>query len=163
MSRLPLPLRFREQMLILSPGHSVAIWHLETPIQPSDTINYATYVAQGYTPSPGLNATVAGWGDTTPNPIVTGSEVLRWVNVPVVSPQGCAIYGVVSSARICAGGEDGKGSCPRDSGGPIWNTETGEIIGTVSSGGGCGKNGTPIVYTNLGSMSDWVKQNAWYE
>ncbi|KAH7346796.1 trypsin-like cysteine/serine peptidase domain-containing protein [Rhexocercosporidium sp. MPI-PUGE-AT-0058] len=143
-------------------GHyDVAVWHLATPIQPSDKISYAKTVAQGYEPPVGLNATTAGWGDTSPDQTVKGSEELRWVNVPVHSRQDCEGYGQISPTQICAGGEEGKGSCPRDSGGPIWNAETGEVIGTVSSGGGCGQKGLPILYTNLGSMSDWVRQNSW--
>ncbi|CZT49829.1 related to trypsin precursor [Rhynchosporium secalis] len=140
---------------------SLALWHLSTPIQISDTIDYAIIPAQGYDPPVGLKATTAGWGYTTPDMTVPGPEVLRYVNVPVVSRQECSIYGQITSFEICAGGEEGKGSCPYDSGGPIWNAETKEIIGTVESGGGCGSKGVPIVYTNLGSMSDWVRNNSW--
>ncbi|CZT08527.1 related to trypsin precursor [Rhynchosporium graminicola] len=145
----------------LIPRFSLALWHLSTPIQVSDTIDYATIPAQGYDPPVGLKATTAGWGYTTPDMTVPGPEVLRYVNVPVVSRQECSIYGQITSFEICAGGEEGKGSCPYDSGGPIWNAETKEIIGTVESGGGCGSKGVPIVYTNLGSMSDWVRNNSW--
>lgn len=141
--------------------YSVAVWHLATPIQSSDTISYAKLVAQDYDPPVGLNATTAGWGNTAENQTERGSAVLNWVNVPIVSRENCEDYGEVPSTEICAGGEEGKGSCPNDSGGPIWNPETLEVIGTVHAGGGCGKKGFPIVYTNLGSMSDWVRENIW--
>lgn len=140
---------------------SVAVWHLGIPIQPSDTTGYAKLVAQGYDPSVGLNATVAGWGNSIPDQPVQGSDELSWVNVPIVSRQDCNRYGQTTPNELCAGGEEGKGSCPGDSGGPIWNAETGEVMGTVHSGGGCGEKGVPILYTNLGTMSDWVRQNIW--
>ncbi|KAL5318420.1 hypothetical protein ACEPPN_013480 [Leptodophora sp. 'Broadleaf-Isolate-01'] len=141
--------------------YDVAVWHLGIPIQPSDTTGYAKLVAQGYDPSVGLNATVAGWGNSIPDQPVQGSDELSWVNVPIVSRQDCNRYGQTTPNELCAGGEEGKGSCPGDSGGPIWNAETGEVMGTVHSGGGCGEKGVPILYTNLGTMSDWVRQNIW--
>ncbi|PVH76814.1 trypsin-like serine protease [Cadophora sp. DSE1049] len=141
--------------------YDVAVWHLGMPIQPSDTISYAKLVAQGYDPPVGLSATTAGWGNTAENQTVEGSDKLRWVNVPIVSRQDCSAYGQITSNEICAGGEEGKGSCPNDSGGPIWNAETREVMGTVHSGGGCGLRGVPILYTNLGTMGDWVRQNIW--
>ncbi|KAL2072657.1 hypothetical protein VTL71DRAFT_12000 [Oculimacula yallundae] len=141
--------------------YDVSVWHLATPIQPSDTIGYAKIAGQGHDPPVGLQATTAGWGDKSQDRTVPGSEELRFVNVPVVSRQACSIYGQISSLDLCAGGEEGKGSCPMDSGGPIWNAQTREIIGTVHSGGGCGLKDVPIMYTNLGGMSDWVIRNSW--
>ncbi|KAK0101376.1 hypothetical protein ONS95_006551 [Cadophora gregata] len=139
----------------------IALWHLGTPIESSDTISYARIVSQGYDPVVGLSATTAGWGNTAEDQTVEGSADLRWVNVPVAARQDCSIYGQATANEICAGGEEGKGSCPNDSGGPIWDAETGEVMGTVHSGGGCGLKGVPILYTNLGTMSDWVRQNIW--
>jgi secreted trypsin-like serine protease len=156
----PSPPHVWKRILRQFPVYSVAVWHLGIPIQPSDTIKYAKIVAQGYDPPDGLNATTAGWGNTAPDQS-SGSDELRWVNVPIVSRQDCEQYGQITSNMLCAGGEEGKGSCPNDSGGPIWNSETCEILGTVHSGGGCGEKGLPIVYTNLGTLGDWVRENSW--
>ena len=161
MSKLPRVLHICKHILTQHPVYSIALWHLGTPIQPSDTISYAKIVAQGYDAAVGLSATVAGWGNTAQNQTVEGSASLRWVKVPIASRLDCNIYGQTTANELCAGGEEGRGSCPNDSGSPIWDAETGEVMGTVHSGGGCGLKGVPILYTNLGTMSDWVLQNIW--
>ncbi|KAI9054072.1 hypothetical protein LZ554_001243 [Drepanopeziza brunnea f. sp. 'monogermtubi'] len=142
--------------------NDIAVWRLATPLQPSDTIGYAKVVPQGYDPPVNLGATTAGWGNTVEGQVEQGSAELSWVNVPIVSREECrALYNSATLNELCAGGEEGKGSCPNDSGSPIWNPETLEIMGTVHSGGGCGLKGKPTLYTNLGAMSDWVRDNMW--
>ena len=72
--------------------------------------------------------------------------------------------------HVCAGGENGKGSCRGDSGGGLFVRKTeygvdGEVespwylLGIVSFGGQACGIGIPNVYTRVAQYTDWIKQN----
>jgi secreted trypsin-like serine protease len=97
---------------------------------------------------PGDTARVYGWGSTSENS--PASETLRSVDVPINSDQNCkaAYSNYDNRSMFCAGfRQGGKDACAGDSGGPI--VSDGRLIGVVSYGTGCGRPGTPGVYTRL--------------
>lgn len=56
---------------------------------------------------------------------------------------------------LCAGYElGGKDSCQFDSGGPLIENST--VVGIVSWGRSCALVGYPGVYTNVGTLRDWI-------
>jgi len=60
---------------------------------------------------------------------------------------------------VCAGHPSGQvSSCQGDSGGPL--TVDGKLFGVVSWGFGCGAKGRPAMYTYVGALRSWIKQNA---
>ena len=90
---------------------------------------------------------------------------LRKVTVPIVDRAECdKDYGTgsITDNMFCAGFPNGgKDSCSGDSGGPIVDTKTGTLIGTVSFGQGCAEAGFPGVYARVGQYVDYINQNSW--
>ncbi|MFH9862469.1 S1 family peptidase [Streptomyces sp. NPDC017202] len=111
---------------------------------------------------PGTEAVVYGWGDTTGS----GSYAhgLRAARVHVLRDSVCAnaYPGPADGAyraqtMVCAGeAQGGRDSCQGDSGGPL--VARGRLIGLVSWGDGCGRAGSPGVYTRV---SDIVSTLRW--
>ncbi len=110
---------------------------------------------------PGRPATVAGWGDTRPQPPGGGApsefpKRMREADPPLVSDASCertyqgAFY---ASLMVCAG-QTAEDTCQGDSGGPMWvtaNNGARRQIGITSFGNGCGATGFPGVYTEANS------------
>ncbi len=116
--------------------------------------------------APGTMATVTGWGDQFYGSGV-GSDVLREVDVPLVSNATCNgpfVYdGDVTGNMICAGFEDGgKDTCQNDSGGPLvvrdgagnWRQ-----AGVVSWGFECARPDAYGVYARVSNYEEWIEQH----
>ncbi|MFJ9715425.1 S1 family peptidase [Streptomyces sp. NPDC101213] len=111
---------------------------------------------------PGTEAMVYGWGDTTGG----GSYAhgLRAARLHVLRDSVCAnaypgpADGTYrAQTMLCAGeAQGGRDSCQGDSGGPL--VAQGRLIGLVSWGDGCGRAGSPGVYTRV---SDIVSTLRW--
>ncbi|WP_055532402.1 S1 family peptidase [Streptomyces graminilatus] len=111
---------------------------------------------------PGTSATVYGWGD------ITGggdyARGLRGARVHVLSDALCerAYPGSAdgtyrADSMLCAGeATGGPDACQGDSGGPL--VAQGRLVGLVSWGSGCGRPGSPGVYTRV---SDVVRTMGW--
>lgn len=108
----------------------------------------------------GTAADVYGWGDTTGSG--TYASVLRSARVRVLPDGDCAraypggqegTY--KTSAMVCAGDPaGGRDACQGDSGGPL--VARGRLIGLVSWGSGCGRAGSPGVYTRVSAALEWA-------
>lgn len=105
---------------------------------------------------PGTRATVYGWGDVTgAGDYAVG---LRAAPVHVLSDALCeeAYPGggdgtYVAESMVCAGEQSGgRDACQGDSGGPL--VAGGRLIGLVSWGSGCGRSGSPGVYTRVSDV-----------
>jgi|GEM_PF-2168914 len=119
----------------------------------------------------GTMATITGWGglkgygvNSAPPRDQTFSDILQWVQVPVVSQTTCnqAIGGGIRASMICAGfAAGGKDACQNDSGGPLV-VEAGDgnyiQIGIVSFGLGCAAPNGYGVYTRTSAFRDWVEE-----
>jgi trypsin len=111
---------------------------------------------------PGTSATVYGWGDITGGGDYARS--LRAARVHVLSDALCerAYPGSAdgtyrAESMLCAGeAAGGQDACQGDSGGPL--VAQGRLVGLVSWGSGCGRPGSPGVYTRV---SDAVRTMGW--
>ncbi|MEV7872512.1 serine protease [Streptomyces sp. NPDC088124] len=106
--------------------------------------------------APGTAAAVFGWGDTTGGGAY--ASALRSAPVRVLADRECgrAYPGGSGSpggryeptTMLCAGDPaGGHDACQGDSGGPL--VAQGRLIGLVSWGSGCGRAGSPGVYTRV--------------
>ncbi|MFF4755459.1 serine protease [Streptomyces sp. NPDC002514] len=131
-----------------------AVLTLATSLPRSDVVDMAPTGDRAY--APGTSATVYGWGD------LTGAgnypRKLHGARVRVLPDAQCAqAYpgGVDGTYRadtmLCAGeSRGGADACQGDSGGPL--VAEGRLIGLVSWGSGCGRAGSPGVYTRVSEV-----------
>ncbi|MEU9187653.1 serine protease [Streptomyces sp. NPDC048484] len=106
--------------------------------------------------APGTKAVVYGWGDTTGGGDF--ASALRAARVRVLSDAVCgkaypgsADGTYLARSMLCAGAADGgRDACQGDSGGPL--VAQGRLIGLVSWGSGCGRAGSPGVYTRASGV-----------
>ncbi|KOU71520.1 serine protease [Streptomyces sp. MMG1533] len=137
-----------------------AVLSLAEPLSQDSVVKMAAADDPAY--GPGASAMVYGWGD------VTGAGDYAhslWAARVRVLPDalceeaypGSADGRYVADAMLCAGeAEGGPDACQGDSGGPL--VAQGELIGLVSWGSGCGRAGSPGVYTRVSDVMralDW--------
>ncbi|MFI2411697.1 S1 family peptidase [Streptomyces sp. NPDC018947] len=128
-----------------------AVLTLSRALPAGSTIGMAAEGDPAYTPETG--AFVYGWGD------ISGAgdyaNGLRASRVRVLPDAECerAYPGggdgtYLAGSMMCAGEETGgRDACQGDSGGPL--VAQGRLIGLVSWGSGCGRPGSPGVYTRV--------------
>merc|ERR1712080_432321 len=139
--------------------NDIALLKLKEEAVFSDKIKPACLPTAGQT-FHGQSLWVSGWGSTVAR---SQSKLLMKVYVPAVTKASCsASYGSskIEDNNICAGAK-GKDSCQGDSGGPaVWADGADNqavVVGVVSWGYGCGREGYPGVYTRVSSYLDWIK------
>jgi secreted trypsin-like serine protease len=108
------------------------------------------------------------------NLISAGQTLLQMARMPVVALPACqaaldkatdadggARYRL-GDAQMCAGLPTRSGdACQGDSGGPLVLRDTSgkaRLVGLVSYGIGCGRDGLYGVYTRLGAYANWLKE-----
>jgi len=131
-----------------------AVLTLAEPLAASAVIPMAGPGDAAYKPGPG--AVVYGWGDTTGSGDY--ATALRAARVQVLPDALCeeaypgsADGTYVAASMLCAGErEGGRDACQGDSGGPL--VAQGRLVGLVSWGSGCGRAGSPGVYTRVSEV-----------
>lgn len=104
-------------------------------------------------------ATISGFGAINQN--LQMPNRLKFAQVQLWSRDFCNAQNVpgLTDRMICAGHPSGQvSSCQGDSGGPL--TVNGKLFGVVSWGFGCGAKGRPAMYTYVGALRAWIRQNA---
>ncbi|NXG03566.1 FA9 factor, partial [Sakesphorus luctuosus] len=136
----------------------------------SSAVVFNEYAIPVCLPSPGLAAllseegrpgVVSGWGATH----ARGSPLrfLMKVRLPIVSLERCqqAMDRLVTDNMLCAGhGTAAADACKGDSGGPFtaFHRNTWFLLGIVSWGEGCAKQGKYGVYTRVANYIPWIKE-----
>ncbi|MGW0534476.1 S1 family peptidase [Streptomyces sp. NPDC003032] len=108
----------------------------------------------------GTDASVYGWGDTTGSGQY--ARTLHAARVRVLPDTVCekaypgsAAGKYEAATMLCAGEMDGRrDACQGDSGGPL--VAKGRLIGLVSWGSGCGRPGSPGVYTRISDVAKMI-------
>ncbi|KAH8234306.1 hypothetical protein KR038_007248, partial [Drosophila bunnanda] len=104
-------------------------------------------------------ATISGFGAINQN--LQLPNRLKFAQVQLWSRDYCNSQNIpgLTDRMVCAGHPSGQvSSCQGDSGGPL--TVDGKLFGVVSWGFGCGAKGRPAMYTYVGALRSWIKQNA---
>jgi len=112
------------------------------------------------------DVTIIGWGDTTEPVVGTYPDILREVDLPIISNAVCNepqyLNGAVSSNMVCAGlPEGGIDSCQGDSGGAMVYSDGANWYqaGIVSWGYGCADPDSFGVYTRVENYINWIESN----
>ncbi|KAM8711113.1 hypothetical protein ACLKA7_000275 [Drosophila subpalustris] len=114
-------------------------------------------------PKAGTQAIVSGWGKRTEEDEALPA-MLRAVQVEIMDTSTCgAQYSTkdytITDEMLCAGVEEGgKDACQGDSGGPL--VVEGILVGIVSWGVGCAREGFPGVYTSVLHHAAWIEEQA---
>ncbi|XP_073812701.1 trypsin-1-like [Musca autumnalis] len=104
-------------------------------------------------------ATISGFGAINGN--LQLPNKLKFAQVQLWSRDFCNPQNIpgITDRMICAGHPSGQVSaCQGDSGGPL--TVENKLFGVVSWGFGCGAEGKPAMYTYVGALRSWIKQNS---
>ncbi|KAI2068415.1 hypothetical protein LOZ39_005794 [Ophidiomyces ophidiicola] len=146
-----------------SNDNDITLLHLDKPIHESPTVRYAKLPKKDSEPAPHSLAKTAGWGADKTNATV---RPLLHVTIPIVRRRGCQNSYIraprprtITRDMVCAGAPE-RDACNGDSGGPLYDLKTNELIGIVSWGEGCGSPTYPGVFARVRKYVDWIRQNS---
>ncbi|CAB3244129.1 unnamed protein product [Arctia plantaginis] len=110
----------------------------------------------------GVTGTISGFGKTSnAQASFPPTTALHHTTVTVITNEICQrnFPIKIESSHICTGGDNGRGSCDGDSGGPLTVTQNGRniLVGVVSFGhsDGCEAR-RPSVFTRVASYISWI-------
>ncbi|KAL1397565.1 hypothetical protein quinque_005428 [Culex quinquefasciatus] len=112
----------------------------------------------------GVIGTVSGFGRFSDD-INAASDVLRYVNNPITTNTVCNLrfLGLIQPENICLSGENSRGACSGDSGGPMTIERDGKTVqvGVVSFGLALGcENNWPSVFARTTSFLQWIQAHS---
>ncbi|XP_026826971.1 uncharacterized protein LOC105286577 [Ooceraea biroi] len=170
---------FLIQRITTHPGYNsgnlvndIAVLKLNGVVETADSPNINTVCLTSTPPTPGRRCWVAGWGKNAFGNSGSYQSILKEVEVPVLTQEGCQTAlrrtrlgsnFVLDGSFLCAGGEPGKDACTGDGGSPLVCLGANgrfEAIGLVTWGIGCADSGVPGVYTNVYNYLSWIRQVA---
>ncbi|KAM3457602.1 hypothetical protein MY3296_001034 [Beauveria thailandica] len=149
--------------------NDITLVKLVTPIPESDTIKHAKLPKALSVPKVNSTAETAGWGAQGERDNfrdLVGVEKLSKIVIPVRPLQDCVDLDPTEVGSrdtiVCAGG-NGKTTCGQDSGSPLFDQATGELIGVMSFSSPdknrkyCSQ--APAVFTRVASYMDFINAN----
>lgn len=140
--------------------NDAALLQLERPTT-AEPLAIAHPADDGLT-TPGARVITAGWGTTSEGG--EASDELLFVRLTARSRSYCdrEYDDFDGPSQLCIGSaRAGVDSCQGDSGGPVIAGEDAalRLVGLVSYGNGCGREGVPGVYTRVSRFSAWIDEN----
>nr|AID60349.1 trypsin-15 [Nilaparvata lugens] len=140
--------------------YDMAVLKLSQPIQPS--ANVAAVTLSSTLPTASDSLLLSGWGRNQAGQ--TPVFLQKADTLKVVSQTVCQANwggGVSITARmICAVSRE-QSACNGDSGGPLLNKGTGQLVGVVSWGSrDCSPGGKPNVYASVPNLIGWIQSSS---
>jgi len=87
------------------------------------------------------------------------SDTLKHVVLDYVDNPTCAkSYPFIGSDMMCAS-RSGQDACHNDSGGPLFDKHSKMVVGIISWGFECAKDGFPGVYSRIATEVEWMKEH----
>ncbi|XP_065169721.1 trypsin-7-like [Atheta coriaria] len=140
--------------------YDISVLELATEIELGSTAQPVGLPSDGSDPAAGTDVVCSGWGTLYEGGYV--SDQLQSVTVQIVSREDCNDQygsGSITDRMICAGvPEGGKDACQGDSGGPL--VANGQLVGIVSWGYGCARPTHAGVYSNVGALRSYIKEQS---
>ncbi|XP_006893099.1 PREDICTED: serine protease 42 [Elephantulus edwardii] len=152
---------------IQSLQNDIALLYLLNPVNFTSTIKPICIPQETFKVAAGTRCWVTGWGRLREGEPAILSGVLQKVDQYIMRYENCntiikqvmaSSADVVMKGMVCGYKDGGKDACQGDSGGPMvcdYNN-TWIQVGIVSWGIGCGRNGTPGIYTEVSSYRGWI-------
>ncbi|TRY86679.1 hypothetical protein DNTS_025798 [Danionella cerebrum] len=140
--------------------YDIAMIKLQSPISVAESSRPVCLPPQNLGLKGGDNLVVTGWGHLSEKGSLSSN--LQKAQIPLIDASVCSspsVYGSSITPRmICAGVlTGGVDACQGDSGGPlVYFSDRWMLVGVVSWGVGCAREGRPGVYTNVDQMLDWI-------
>lgn len=132
----------------------IGILKLSNPIESSDTIQFATLAASGSRPDVGSLLTAPGWGlHEKPE---FAPQLLR-VDLPVSDIKTCMDKDTAEDTDIICAGGGTIGVMEGDSGSPLIDPKTRQVVGVAARGGALNIV-NPQTFTNVGSYIDFITE-----
>ncbi|NWV30981.1 ENTK Enteropeptidase, partial [Grantiella picta] len=139
----------------------IALMHLQHKVQYTDYIQPICLPEKNQPFLPGINCSIAGWGDIRNEG--PPSNILQEAEVPLISNEECQQWMPkynITENMLCAGYDiGGIDSCQGDSGGPLTFEDNDKwfLVGVISFGEGCALPQRPGVYVRVTMFVDWIK------
>ncbi|KAM9468645.1 transmembrane protease serine 4a isoform 2-T2 [Clarias gariepinus] len=140
--------------------YDLAMIKLAKPLSLRATVKPVCLPPSGLELQGGTPLVVTGWGYQQENGQLSSN--LQKAEIPLIDRAQCSspdIYGSsITKRMLCAGYLQGKvDACQGDSGGPLVRLDKRwTLVGVVSWGVGCAREGEPGVYSNVEQMLNWV-------
>ncbi|XP_020917070.1 elastase-1-like [Exaiptasia diaphana] len=158
---------FHEQFLQFQPLNDIALLKIYPAANLSDDVQTIPLPKPFYKVPDGLKCVAEGWGDTDGSALGRGSNVLRYIQIPIVSHRTCQAknrpYNISLHKNICAGSELSLGrGCHGDSGGGLACMDSnGRYVlqGILSWGARFCSPRYYSVFTRVSSYIDWIERN----
>ncbi|XP_008285232.1 transmembrane protease serine 4a isoform X1 [Stegastes partitus] len=142
--------------------YDIALMRLSSPITVGENRKPVCLPPKAFGLAAGANMAVTGWGYLEEDGKVSPS--LQKAQIPLIDRSVCsspAVYGSsITRNMICAGFLEGKvDACQGDSGGPLVHLSSSQwrLVGVVSWGVGCAREGRPGVYCHVEEMLNWIQ------
>lgn len=150
--------------------YDIALLFLDKPMDLAPNVGVACLPTAKQVTLAGTRCFATGWGKDKFEKDGRYQVIMKKIELPVVDRDTCQTalrrtrlgrHFQLHSSFMCAGGEAGKDTCRGDGGSPLscpiqYEENRYMQSGIVAWGIGCGENGIPGVYVDVGNLREWI-------